>query len=291
MTKFAQWAATRPDIFPRHLCDRLAHLQCNTEPHAWSDTERILEQAYGPCWRDVLRLDSEASVGSGLVAQVYRGTLVLGTGSEQKDMTVAVKVLHPDVRQALEDDLAMMSLLVQWVEKAATWSEGILLDAGVDSGQGALASVFSLSESVEEFRNLMTSQLDLQREGGALTRFRKNFSNRRWANRVIFPEPIDVHAMVNGSTSNPNIESGRQISSDVLVETFQQGESMTEVLARKAAAESSNQRVEGMDNICSFPCLSPIEEKQVAALGMDVILKMVSDWESDSVSVYDVLCC
>jgi len=284
LTKFAQWAATRPDIFPLHLCDQLAHLQCSTKRHAWSDSERVLERAFGRGWQEVLRLDSYASVGSGLVAQVYRGTLTPPTGSTDSwrdDVMVAVKVLHPDVRQALEDDLAMMRLLVRWLESAAFWGERALVGARAEGGQGALASVFSLSESVDEFRDLMKAQLDLQREGVALTRFRQNFSAPKWAERVTFPAPIDMHSMVhNDAGGRGHGETSRdQAPSDVLVETFQTGVPMTEVLAQKTLQDKVQQkeRQDGRgalpDN--SFAALSPSEEKQVAALGMDVILKMI----------------
>lgn len=281
LTKFAQWAATRPDIFPLHLCDQLAHLQCSTKRHAWGDSERVLERAFGPRWRKVLRLDSYSSVGSGLVAQVYRGTLTPAeckSKSSRDDLMVAVKVLHPDVRQALEDDLAMMQLLVRWLESAAFWGERMLVGAGAgaEDGQGALASVFSLSESVDEFRELMTAQLDLQREGVALTRFRRNFSAPKWAERVIFPAPIDMHQVMHIEAGGRD-KSHEQVSSDVLVETFQTGVPMTELLAQKTLQDEMQQKEGHREEQGGRGtlALSTREEKEVAALGMDVVLKMI----------------
>ena len=317
LTKFSQWAATRPDIFPQYLCQHLAQLQSNTQPHAWSASERVLSRAYGPQWRQLFgELDTEGSVGSGLVAQVYRGTLAANPaattaaehhgGGEMENMEVAVKVLHPDVKRALEDDLAMMRLMVQWLEGLLLWGEGGLAQLGVgqEPAEGGLAAVFSLAESVEEFEELMTAQLDLSREGAALTRFRQNFSGNQWADRVIFPAPIDAVSLAkdsgacvhnsdhsNSSSGSSNNSSNKSNAScgggcrptDVLVETFQQGIPMTEVLQRKGANASASSSLsleqqlalEEEDKCYSWPRLTVREEKQVAALGMDIILKMV----------------
>lgn len=284
MTKFSQWAATRPDIFSLQLCDHLARLQCNTKPHSWNDTTRILALALGPQWSNFLQLDKKASVGSGLVAQVYRGKL---TTSSSENLDVAVKVLHPHVRKALESDLALMTVVVTWLENLAYWGESLF---GLDpDGSSGIAPVFSLAENLEEFRQLMMSQLDLEREGKALLRFRHNFSAPKWANQVIFPEPIDVknklylpddsnrtscdHDEVNWSDSSSKLCG----SSDILIETYQEGIPMTDILGRMeyddGARSSHNGALKHEGNMLTP--LTSNEEKQIAALGMDILLKMI----------------
>ncbi|TGZ46704.1 Uncharacterized protein DBV15_10353 [Temnothorax longispinosus] len=69
--KFGQWVSTRRDIFPRDICDTLSQLQRNATPHSWLDTERLLEETYGPSWRDLfVRFEDEGPIGSGCCAQV-----------------------------------------------------------------------------------------------------------------------------------------------------------------------------------------------------------------------------
>ena len=103
-TKFAQWIATRPDLFPLSLCKNLEDLQSNTLTHRWSDTQRALTLAFGDDWGQALRIEGEGAMGSanfspvvlgsGCVAQVLKGSLkVQGEGA--LDRQVAVKIIHP----------------------------------------------------------------------------------------------------------------------------------------------------------------------------------------------------
>ena len=44
--KWGQWAATRPDIFPREMCECLAGLHAGVRAHAWEHTEEVLKKAF-----------------------------------------------------------------------------------------------------------------------------------------------------------------------------------------------------------------------------------------------------
>ena len=277
LTKFSQWAATRPDIFPTNLCDCLAQLQSDTEPHDWSETDRVLVRAFGPSWRKKLTLDKRASVGSGLVAQVYHGSLVMSKQSNEL-IDVAIKVLHPNVKRALEDDLALMRIVAGWLESIVFWGEGLL---GLEpEREGGITAVFSLSENVEEFSDLMTAQLDLQREGQALARFHNNFSSPYWSDRVIFPTPVAIGRSCDEKSSN-GANNNIYGSPDVLVETYQCGIPMTEILARKEEGSLSKRVNCNAGESFSWTPLTVQEEKQVAALGMDIVLKMV--WQDNTI--------
>lgn len=71
--KLGQWASTRRDIFSPEFCDRFSRLHVRVRPHPWSHTKQCLKRAFGEGWRRVLVFDSKEPVGSGCVAQVYRG--------------------------------------------------------------------------------------------------------------------------------------------------------------------------------------------------------------------------
>ena len=71
--KLAQWIATRRDIFPPHICDRLAKLHDNGVPHSWSYTEGILKQVFGENYSQQVDVQSQDIIGCGSAAQVYRG--------------------------------------------------------------------------------------------------------------------------------------------------------------------------------------------------------------------------
>ncbi|XP_062276607.1 uncharacterized aarF domain-containing protein kinase 2 [Scomber scombrus] len=71
--KLGQWASTRRDIFPQEFCDRFSRLHIKVRPHSWAHTKQCLRRAFGEGWRRMFVFESKEPVGSGCVAQVYRG--------------------------------------------------------------------------------------------------------------------------------------------------------------------------------------------------------------------------
>ncbi|XP_008292959.1 uncharacterized aarF domain-containing protein kinase 2 [Stegastes partitus] len=71
--KLGQWASTRRDIFSQEFCERFSRLHVKVRPHSWAHTKQCLRRAFGEGWKRVLVFDSKEPVGSGCVAQVYRG--------------------------------------------------------------------------------------------------------------------------------------------------------------------------------------------------------------------------
>merc|ERR1712226_725437 len=70
--KLGQWASTRPDLLPASTVRRLATLQTRTKPHTFSETKKLVAEAFGPDWGEEIQLDP-APVGSGCIGQVYHG--------------------------------------------------------------------------------------------------------------------------------------------------------------------------------------------------------------------------
>ena len=119
--KAMQWAAARPDLFPKALCDRLVHVHELVHVHPWSYTEQALSKALGDGWQRFLEI-APTPIGSGCIATVYRGRLLeqpqtprkrvwlrklrrLPDDEVQPGTDVAVKVLHPRVRQQVRGSL------------------------------------------------------------------------------------------------------------------------------------------------------------------------------------------
>jgi hypothetical protein len=96
--KLMQWASSRPDLFGADFCEIFKRLQDNTHPHAWSATQKILREQFGEDWEEKLQLDPRV-IGSGCIAQVYRGRVTL-KGGEKWGQEVAVKVQSVYVRAA-----------------------------------------------------------------------------------------------------------------------------------------------------------------------------------------------
>jgi len=185
--KWGQWASTRPDLFPRDLCNELAKLQTKAPAHKFSYTRQTIEKAFGRRIDDIFEDFEEEPVASGSIAQVHKATLRFRyAGQKMNPMTVAVKVRHPGVSEVIRRDF----VIINWVAK-------------VSSCLPALRWL-RLDESVQQFAVFMLSQVDLAREAAQLSRFLYNF--RRWKD-VSFPKPL--YPLVHP---------------EVLVETYEQGE-------------------------------------------------------------------
>ena len=125
-------------------------------------------------------------IGSGCIAQVYRGDLLLEDGkSVQK---VAVKLIHPHVRKLIEVDMYILRKIADLVELIPS------------------LEYLSLRDIVEEFARNMDRQNDLRLEAKHLIKFADNF---RDTPNVIFPRPIPQY-----------------VEQNALVETYEEGQSI-----------------------------------------------------------------
>lgn len=241
--KWGQWAATRPDLFAPDVCSALAGLQTNAPSHSFEHTRRTVETAFGLPLDQLFEEFEEAPVASGSIAQVHRAVLtplasqmaqrvggysLLGgiiplpsRPSKREAATfadgaaVAVKVRHPGVTELMEKDFALMR-------------RGAALIGALPGGSGP-----QLKESLMQFGAPMREQLDLKAEAAALSRFAENF---KWWNGVRFPLP-----------AAPPL-----VTSDVLVESFEEG-----------------------DHISSYLGTDGAHNKRLAYLGMTCYLKML----------------
>lgn len=187
--KWGQWAATRPDLFPRDLCNELTKLHTKAPAHSFAFTKKTIEKAFGRRLFEIFEKFEEEPIASGSVAQVHRATLKYRyPGQQIKPMVVAVKVRHPGVGEAIRRDFTLINLVAKISNFMPTlkW--------------------LRLDESVRQFAVFMMSQVDLAREAAHLSRFIYNF--RSWKD-VSFPRPL--YPLVHPA---------------VLVETYEQGESV-----------------------------------------------------------------
>lgn len=70
--KWAQWASTRPDMFPEQLCAQLAKLQTDAPVHSFSFTKRVIEQAFCAPMEATFDAFPNKPIASGSIAQVSR---------------------------------------------------------------------------------------------------------------------------------------------------------------------------------------------------------------------------
>ncbi|KAJ3670196.1 hypothetical protein LUZ60_010520 [Juncus effusus] len=200
--KWGQWAATRPDLFPKDLCVQLAKLHSTAPAHEFWYSKYQVEKAFGRKIEEIFESFDELPVASGSIAQVHRAIL------KGKATQVAVKIRHPNIEQSIKVDFKILNLIA----KISTMVPGL--------------HWLRLDESVRQFATFMLSQVDLSREAAHLSRFSYNFRN--WKN-ISFPEPI--YPFVHPCVLVESFEDGEMVSR--FFEGI--GESGNEVLRRDLA--------------------------------------------------------
>ncbi len=150
--KFGQALSTRPDILPDDIAMELCKLQDQVPPFPSDKALAIVEAAFGlPALEVFASFDSQV-LASASIAQVHAATLKSGED-------VVVKILRPNIRKMIEQDLAILKTI-----------------AGLADRYWAPSKRLKPLEIVREFEHNLYDELDLQREAANGGQLRRNFS-------------------------------------------------------------------------------------------------------------------
>src|SRR5476649_2279424 len=150
--KFGQVLSTRRDLLPADIADELARLQDQVPPFSTELSYAQLERAFGRPVAEVFEQFDALPVASASIAQVHFA--VLPGGRE-----CAVKILRPNMQQAIEKDVALLDSAAGLIE--ALWVDGRRLKP---------------REVVAEFAMHLNDELDLMREASNASQLRRNFA-------------------------------------------------------------------------------------------------------------------
>jgi len=149
--KFGQALSTRPDILPPDIAQELCKLQDNVPPFSSEKALNIIEATYGSSAFDIFAAFDTEVLASASMAQVHAAKLKTGED-------VVVKILRPDMRKIIEQDLAILHTIANLVDRY--WPDSKRLKP---------------REIVQEFEHSLLDELDLQREAANAGQLRRNF--------------------------------------------------------------------------------------------------------------------
>jgi aarF domain-containing kinase len=178
--KLGQWLSSRTDILPLRVCQVFATLQSSVQPHALEHTHLLIENDLGASIGSLFDEFDPVPIGVGAVAQVYKAKL---KNSQQK---VAIKVLHPHVRDILEMDFVLLNFMGRFLHS---------LPIGLQ--------YLGIPQEIKTFERMMMLQTDLLVEGANLGVFQRNFTSNQ---NVQFPKWIKQYS-----------------TKEVLIETYMEG--------------------------------------------------------------------
>ncbi len=150
--KLGQVLSTRPDLVPPELADELRRLRSNCPRVPYPEIQKRLEEEYGDRLASLFQSIEETPLAAASIAQVHSAKLADGTN-------VVLKILRPGIEETIESDMDILMEL-------ARLTENRFRELG-----------YSPVETVREFQQELTREVDLLHEGRSTDRFRKNFSD------------------------------------------------------------------------------------------------------------------
>lgn len=151
--KLGQALSTRPDILPEDIVLELSKLQDKVPPFPSDKAIAIIEKAYGQSPYDIFAQFDPSALASASMAQVHAATLKTGED-------VVVKILRPNMRKIIEQDLSIMHAIATFADRY--WPESKRLKP---------------IEIVKEFEHTLLDELDLLREAANAAQLRRNFNH------------------------------------------------------------------------------------------------------------------
>lgn len=151
--KFGQLLSTRPDLVPDDIVIELNYLQDRVPPFPNNQFREIVEGALGASVDSLFNDYDEQPLASASVAQVHTAKLKNG-------QAVVIKAVRPNIAPIIEQDVALLLRLAQLLEKYS--SDGRRLRP---------------VEIVEDYRNTIFDELNLQKEAANASQLRRNFAN------------------------------------------------------------------------------------------------------------------
>lgn len=149
--KFGQILSTRRDLVPADIADELAVLQDRVPPFEGEKARAITEQALGGKVETLFESFEVEPLASASIAQVHAATLPGG-------QEVVVKVVRPGIENQLRRDIDLLLYISGLLERY--WEDSTRVRP---------------RELVEEFRNVVFDELDMQREASNASMLRRNF--------------------------------------------------------------------------------------------------------------------
>ena len=153
--KFGQVLSTRRDLMPADIADELARLQDRVPPFDSDLAIAQITKSLGAHPSQLFASFERDPVASASIAQVHFAVLKDGT-------EVAVKVLRPNMKKSIDEDVALMHVAASLIERL--WADGKRLKP---------------KQVIGEFDKYLHDELDLMREAANGSQLRRNFSESK----------------------------------------------------------------------------------------------------------------
>lgn len=117
--KFGQVLSTRTDLFPAPFIEELGKLQQDVKPLPSTQVQDILQNSLKAPLEDVFSYFDPQPLAAASIGQVHKAIL------KENNAHVVVKLLRPDIKRIMRDDLNILVEFAEWVTTRSTWAESL----------------------------------------------------------------------------------------------------------------------------------------------------------------------
>ena len=149
--KLGQLLSTRRDLIPPELLDQLTHLQDRVPPFSYEIAKERVEKSLGVSLTTQFARFDVQPLAAASIAQVH--TAALHDGKE-----VIVKIVRPGIRHQIIQDFEILAWVGHWLE--------VRVEA---------ARAIHLSKVIDDYRQVILNELDLNLEAANTMQMRHNF--------------------------------------------------------------------------------------------------------------------
>ena len=160
--KFGQLLSTRPDAIPSDISKTLKSLQDNLPPFPTDQAIALVEKEIGGSISEFFSDFDEKPIAAASIAQVYSANLTEG------GHPVAIKVVRPGIRKAIERDISLMKRLAIYIERKSNDARRL-----------------QLLKLVLEYESVILAELNMKLEASNIKQTKRNFENN---NLLYVPE-------------------------------------------------------------------------------------------------------
>ena len=117
--KFGQVLSTRKDLFPPVFIEELGKLQQQVQPLSEDQVRGILTLHFPEKIEDIFEDFDMIPLASASIGQVHKATL------KESNQQVVVKLLRPEIKEMIRDDLNILLEFVQWISDKSAWADSL----------------------------------------------------------------------------------------------------------------------------------------------------------------------
>ncbi|MBB5148518.1 MULTISPECIES: ABC1 kinase family protein [Ureibacillus] len=147
--KFGQVLSTRKELFSPIFIEELKKLQQKVSPMTFDEVKRILKENFSCEIDEVFSFFDEKPLAAASIGQVHRA--VLKNSHEE----VVVKILRPQVKTIMREDLSILLEFADWITTKSQWAES-----------------FGFKSLAEGFANSMKEETDFEIEARNMIQIR-----------------------------------------------------------------------------------------------------------------------